>query len=695
MAALEHGDGGEAPLPRLKPELTFRLRQTDHSIVLVEDPISGTFFETDRETAALAQALDGQTLPDDALAHLIKSGVVHSIAPEMLPSVLTELSRNAMLAEGATEPAISTPRKRLGVIAQRIRLGRGDRFFQSMSRSFGWIHRAPGALIWLALVIAGGAKLIENWDRFVNELGALFSLNSLVYFWLAWLVTKAWHEFQHGIVTRNYGVEVREVGVLFILFLPLGAYVDASGVWRIDSRWRRLHVTAAGVLGEFALAAVAILLWSSLQPGPLASFLQSIIVAATISSLIFNMNPLMRFDGYFAIVDLFDVRNLYQRGIRAVRGSLFRIFASQSGGMEEPASILGYGWMALLWRYVVAGSLILLASHLAFGFGLLLAAAVIWALILMPAGRFLAAFAQLGRDAQWRGAIRLTLLTSLAVAALFVPLPDRVKAPGIVEFADQTEQRTTSAGQIVEIAVREDQPTSAGQLVMRLQNPMLVADAARLQADVAQQRTRLAAADAAKNPVERRRVSAELKTSLEELEETEVRLAGLELRSTGEGVILTDDIASMVSLWLERGDVAFEIGDPNRHEIQAWLTREDAQWISDSSGAVTFLPDIYGAPEIAMEIIRIDPRASRTLPPAAVTAEGGGPLEIVTDGEDQRLLIPRFKVALKPLETSDFLYAGVPGTLISDPDWRTGWSYVSNWIGGLEITNPADWASPQ
>ena len=693
VAEMTLGSAPEPETPAIRKELFFRPRANDPGTVLVEDPITGTFFETDRDTARLAQQFDGTVTLEEALATLHEQGEAASISAEMLPQIHAELTRMGLLADDDANKARSQRRPRFGIVSQRIRIGAGDLTFGALTRYFGWTHGWIGALICIVLVVLGGAGLIENQERFRNDLGGLLSYNGVLYLWLAWVLTKAWHEFQHGIVTKLYGIEVREVGVLLILFVPLGAYVDASAVWRLDSRWRRFHVTAAGLLGEFALAGAALIWWASLPTGELSIFLQAVIVAATISSVIFNMNPLMRFDGYYALVDALDVKNLYERGMMSVRGSLLRILTGQSTGIGEGGFVLVYGWLALFWRYVVALSLVLIASQLAFGFGAVLGAVVIWTLIFVPLGRFLATLGRLGTGPILRASIRAAVLLLIASGALFIPLPDRMTAPGLVEYAQRTEVRTDAPGQIVEIGFETRDRIGPEDLVMRLENPALQADIARLRAALARQQTLLSIALAAKTIGERQRIDEEMRSTREELAEAEHRLSGLEVRAPHQGVVLTPDIPERNGRWLARGDIAFEVGDPENYEIEAWLTREDLDRTKRTKTALTFRPETFGAEDIPVELVRFEPRAALSLPPPALTTEGGGPLAIATEGTERSLLTPRFLVVLRSVQSPEGWIPGLPGTVSSEPDWRTGWSYLTEMMEDIYLSDPARWAS--
>lgn len=678
----------------LRPELRFFYRDGDPAkAVLIEDPMGGAFIETDRDTAAFARLLNGERSPAQAYERLLRDRPNASLSQAEIRPVLEELGAHGLLrGQAAGPPQGMAAGRRMGPISQRVRLGSGDRFFDAAARTFGWLY-SPAMLVgWLVLLVVGLAELIAQWDAFYHELQSLLSVNLILMFWLAWVVSKAWHEFQHGVVARLHGVEVREFGILFILFVPLGAYVDVTGAWRLESRWPRLHITLAGIIGELGLGALAVLLWTRAPEGDWRAFLHALIVATTVSSLLFNANPLMRYDGYYALTDLTGVANLYQRGVTAVRDIAVRLLTGDAPRASEPPAIAIYGGLALLWRMVVAVALCVIAAHLAFGFGVILTLMVVWTMALAPLGKFAQAIWQSGVASRRKAALRVGLAVAVVAAAWFAPIPTWISAPGVVDYRDSLQLRAGASGAAVDIAAREGTSVEKGSPVVTLVNQPLQTEYRRLAARHEHARIELEQARSSENPTASQGKRELLEAVREEMAEAERRLGELDVRAPRSGIIFGGELRDLRGAWVKRGDLIGEIADLDTLEIKAWLLPEDVTMLKTASARFTFRPIGFGIPSLPVVLDRLDPAAAIELPPASITAEGGGPLAIDVSGEKRRLAETRFVSTFHPEVSADGWYPGAPGHLVSTIIWRPAGTIVSGWFDHIDWRDPAKWA---
>lgn len=679
-------------LPRLRPELRFIYRdEGDGELVLIEDTLGGGFMETDPETAAFARLLDGKRTGEEVYARLVADFPSAGLKPSDVLPLIDELRRHGLLigSESAAPPANAG--RTIGLISQRISLGAWDGFFSACAKRLTWLYSPLGALLWLVLLLAGAVALGGNWHTFRNDLGSLFSVDMVVLLWLAWVVSKVWHECQHGIVARLYDVEVRSVGILFILFLPLGAYVDVTGAWRVQSRWRRLHITAAGIMGELALGAAAVLLWTQAEAGEWKAVLQALIVATTLSTVVFNANPLMRYDGYYALVDLFRVSNLYQRGGAAARDRVLGWLTGIRPKVVERGWIEFYGWLALGWRLVAATTLTIVATHLAFGFGLALSAVVVWTMIVAPFGDFLRTVWKLGAGSWRKTAFRTGLLAVALVALWFMPIPVWLSAPGIIAYRDAFEIRAASSGIAADLFVKSGNSVTVGAPLVRLVNPSLQADRRRLLARQSGVDILLARARNDGDPVSQEGAEQALSAMRVEISDTEERVAGLSVRAQRSGVVYGKDLDSLAGRWIHRGQLVGEIAEPGRLEVKVWLLPDDVRMVRDAT-ELYFQPTVYGAPHIRVNLARIDPIASNALPPPALTAEGGGPLAVVLGGSEHKLVDVRFGSRFTPSALQASWVAGTPGRLTSGLRWRPIGSFATEWLHYVNLGHLPHWA---
>ena len=248
----------------------------------------------------------------------------------------------------------------------------------------GWIFSPLMTAAGLLLICGGVVVIATHGDRFIASSHLIFSPHNWLSMALVWVGLKIFHELAHALVCKRYGGEVREAGLIFILFAP-AAFVDVTSSWRFPSKWQRIHVAAAGMYVELVLAALAAMVWSQAESVVLRHALFNTIVMASLSTLVFNANPLMRFDGYYILGDLLEIPNLATEGSRFVRQLAARVFYGRVPPARELLGVRGwvvrlYGLAAWLWRLVVCISLLAAASILFKGAGLVLgvAGAVCW-----------------------------------------------------------------------------------------------------------------------------------------------------------------------------------------------------------------------------------------------------------------------------------------------------------------------------
>ncbi len=677
--------------PVLRPELRFTPRGRGSTAdVLIEDPLSGAYLETDPDTAAFARLLNGKRTPIQAFARLMRERPRASLALGEVEQVLALLQHHGMLVSGRAGAPIDVKRRRLGPISQRVRLGTGDRFFAICARRLWWLYSPVALVLGLTVVVIGASELVSRWGDFYHRLHFLFSADFIVLGWLAWVVSKAWHELQHGVVARLNGVRVREVGLLFILFVPLGAYVDVTDGWRLDSTWRRMQITFAGIAGELVLGSIAVLLWTRAPDGDWRTFLQLLIMATMVSSIVFNANPLMRYDGYYALTDLLKVPNLYQRGALAVRNATLRVLANAERAPEAPL-IVAYGWLALGWRILIASTLTMLAAHLAFGFGLVLALVVIWTMVFAPLGQMARAVWQKGIRARRTAATRLVWAGAALALLWYAPVPTWIRAPAVVEFKDGFKLHAISSGEVISVHMRDGDAVAQGDAVLSLQNAAMLAEYKRLEARRAHAEIGLAAASASDDPSATENKREVLASTEQELAEKARRVAALTLQSPKAGIVYGETLRDLEGAWLRRGDMVGEIAEPGRLRIRAWLLPDDVALLDGRTLRLTFRQVGWGMAAVPVELTRIEPSADVELPPDSLTAQGDGPLAIEL-GDKKRLQQPRFQSSFDPVADAGALYPGAPGRLTSSVVWRPLNSFVLQWFDHFDLRNPARWA---
>ena len=264
-------------------------------------------------------------------------------------------------------------------ISCKFRLFNPNRVLTSIQPYTQWAFSSWMFVIWLLTGGYAAATLFNNWDKLGGASAGIFSGTSWIWLLAIWIALKVVHEAAHGIACRRFGGEVPEAGVLLLLFTPM-AYVNVTSMWRFANRWHRIVVAAAGMYVELFISFVSIIVWHR-YPGVVGDIAFDVFVMSSVTTILFNANPLMRFDGYFILSDLLNVPNLYTKGTKWFGD---RIKSLTLASPKRPISTARriapsciYGTLAFFWKIIICFSLIIGASVIFYGAGIVLAASVL------------------------------------------------------------------------------------------------------------------------------------------------------------------------------------------------------------------------------------------------------------------------------------------------------------------------------
>ncbi len=359
----------------------------------------------------------------------------------------------------------------------RIPLWRPDAF---LNRAWPWLQRlGPGLLRYgLPATLGLGVFLVSrDWERFLATFPHLFSLGGALAFGVALFFAKLCHEFGHAFMAKRAGCRVQSMGVAFMVLLPL-FYTDVSDAWRVNDRKARLLIGAGGVLAEMLLACIALLAWSLLPDGAARTAAFMLASATWLTTLAVNLNPLMRFDGYFLLSDLWEVDNLQGRAFALCRWRLRETLFGYGEPAPEPwppgmqRRLLWWGFLSWLWRAVLFFGIALAVYHLFFKLlGIVL--------MLVELGWFI--FLPIVKEArEWwsrreQAHTPRVLLTGLGLLALLllVALPWRssVQVPAMLEAGRVTALHAPVAARVRQVNVVDGQAVEQGALLVELESP--------------------------------------------------------------------------------------------------------------------------------------------------------------------------------------------------------------------------------
>ncbi|MEN0105326.1 MAG: biotin/lipoyl-binding protein [Pseudomonas sp.] len=361
----------------------------------------------------------------------------------------------------------------------RIPLWRPDAF---LNRTWPWLERFGPALLRIGMpliLLLGGLLVARDWERFIATFPHLFSLGGAAAFAVALTFAKLCHEFGHAYMAKRAGCRVQSMGVAFMVMLPM-FYTDVSDAWRVNDRRSRLLIGAGGVMAELLLACLALLAWSLLPDGPARSAAFMLASATWITTLAVNLNPFMRFDGYFLLSDLWAVDNLQGRAFALCRWRLRESLFGYGEPAPEPWSpamqrrLLWWGYGSWLWRAALFFGIALAVYHMFFkllGIFLMLVE-LLWFIALPVFSEAKVWWRQRERAHPGKALLLAGSLLGLLLV-LLVPWRSSVDIPAQLEAAGNTALHAPLPARVKRVAVTDGQAVQAGDLLLELESPDL------------------------------------------------------------------------------------------------------------------------------------------------------------------------------------------------------------------------------
>jgi putative peptide zinc metalloprotease protein len=534
--------------------------------------------------------------------------------------------------------------------------------------------------LWLGILLWGGWTAFENRSALLDQTEGVLSVANLPWLYVCLAGLKIFHEAGHAFVCKRFGGEVRTVGVMFLLFTPL-PYVDASSSWGFTNRWHRIYATFAGMAVEFFFAAAGALVWAHTAPGLIHSLAFNVMLIGSISSILFNGNPLLRFDAYYMLSDYAEIPNLYQKGQQQWKyfgdRYLLGTVAAQSKATDRKEWIwlTSYGLLSFLYLMVITLGIALFLMDQWLPLGLLVVAMTVYSRLLAPLNQL---FKHLGGTATQGNRRRAVAVVGAFGLALFfmlavVPFPDSTRAQGIVKANHASNVYVQTTGQLDELLVHHGERVRAGQLLASFSNLDLsteirLTEAAQLETQsqirqaLHQGGENLFAQEQKANALELRRVNL-----LEQRQQ-------LQLRAAQDGEWVAPDLHEHLGTWMQRGQAMGEVVDVSNFRFVAVMRQEQADILFQNNFHDAELR-LSGQAEtpLSLPLVTIIPFQSNNLPSNSLGWLGGGDIAVNTQDPS----------GTKATESFFLLQSEIPGNQLLDSTVLHGLS------GTLRLQMPA------
>jgi putative peptide zinc metalloprotease protein len=641
----------------LRPQLVARARLHRHRYrgevwYLLQDPASGRVHRFTPAARLVLAAMDGRRsvqdlwtlagrqLGDEAptqddLIHLL--GQLHGadlLMTDVPPDALELFDRGEREARSKSRRSWANP------MAMRIPLWDPGRFLDRHLPLWRLLWGRGGALLWLSVVLPALLLLPSHWADLSNNLSdRVLQPDNLVLIGLLFPFIKFLHEMGHATAARAASGEVHDMGVMLLVLMPV-PYVDASSANVLRSRWARARIGAAGMIVEVFIAAIAFLVWISVEPGLLRAILFNAMLMAGVSTLIFNGNPLLRYDAYYILADLVEIPNLAAQSSRywgyLLQRHVLRLrdVSSNAHEFSERAWFGAYGLLSAIYRTFVTVAISLFIGSRFFFIGVVLA---LWAaamMIVTPLVKSLKALNALPETQERRSRVygMLGLVAgAIILLVVAVPMPFRTQAEGVVWLPEQAIVRAGAGGFVRTLHTAPGTWVKPGALLASSTDPALHAQVRLLQARVDE----LEATYALEFVADRTRadiVRDQLDHERAQLARSEERAQGLQVSASIPGRFTVQQAADLPGRHLRQGEVIGYVIGAEPPVLRVALDQASIELVALSTREVQIrLEGSLDVPH-AGRILRQVPAGRGEVSNLALASGGGG--RIATDPRD-------------------------------------------------------------
>jgi putative peptide zinc metalloprotease protein len=686
----------------LRPGVTVRLHhyRQDPWYVYYEAAHCG-FFRARPDTHALIMEITpARMLNDIWRSHADKSPETAPGQQDFFELISALYSANLIYVEGGVnetqilERALGKKKKPLPariseLLFFRIPIWDPEPFLKRNVAAINAVYSWPAIGLVALTLIWAGIEFVLNRERAFSQSTEILQLGNLIPLYIAIFITHFFHELSHAALTKYFGGHVRTMGIMLLMFTPL-PYADLTSVWNFRDKWRRAMVGAAGMYADLFACSLATIFWAYAPPGALNEISLNLMFVTAVYTFVFNINPLMRFDGYYILSDLVEIPNLHTTA-KAQFTAFFRTrFLKEQESPNDIVSPRRRAWLIAffiisnIYRIMIMTGIVFFVADQYFGLGLLAAFALAYNAFIAPVAKALKPLKSPHFLRKHRLKLSLSALTAVVViaAVLFVPVPDNRRLDGVIEAENRMRVFVPVNGQLVRSAQPTGTAVAKGDVIAVLENSELDLQRIGMEARMlgAQMRRTQAISTGA---AEIAAIDQELATIRESLGFMQEQLDDLTIRAPMDGIWISEQLTGQTGNWINRGtEIGAIIGD-STYIFQGVLRQESADGIGGldhSDVSIKIEGQRFETQTVsALEIL---PYSRRELPSVALSPLAGGSNAISTEDPQAANAVERFFLITANLgQGADAIHAlhgrsgwlrmSLPNKPIATQSWRS------------------------
>ena len=631
--------------PRLVPQARID-RHLYRGLVwyVVQDQAGGRYHRLNPAAYALVLEMDGTRTVQSLWEHANATGAGDACTQNEIVDLLVQLHAADLLqVDASPDSALLFDRYKkkqraplmqwlMNPMSLKLPLVDPGEFLTRWAPSLAWCFSRFGAALWLAVVLPAIVLAVQNWHQLtINLSDQVLSSNNLIVMVLVFPVIKLLHELGHGFAARVWGGAVHEMGLMFLVFVPV-PYVNASCSASFSSKSQRVIVAAAGMLVELFVASLAMYVWVLIEPGIARAIAFNIIVVAGVSTLLINGNPLLRYDGYYILSDLIEIPNLAQRGHKFY-SYLWDRYVFGVRDIEPPIETVSEKWwlvfytpLAWCYRLFVTVSIIIFVAGKFFIFGVLIA---LWGMVTLLGVPLWKAYHHLTRSPVLQRrriqAIRISLglFAGVVIAVFVIPVPLHTLAQGVVWLPEESILRAREGGFFVRWLVQPGERVRQGEQLFLLEDRALVAELEVARAKVLEAEAKYRAeqfSDPAKAALSLDQLQRE-RILFQKTEERAEKLVG---RAGADGVLVAFQSRDMPERYFKKGEFLAYVLEKKTLIARVVIPQDDIDLVRTRYRSAEFrfadwIAQTHDAGMVRQAVGGID-----ELPTAALGIQGGG-----------------------------------------------------------------------
>ena len=634
---------------------------------VIEDEATGRHHRLDPKAYAFVGRLDGQVSVDRLWNELLEALKDQSPTQHDIVRLVGQLHQ-ADLVQCELTPDIEELFRRqerrerqlrwgmLNPLAFRTPLFDPTRLLDWLQPKTVWLFSQSALMVWIFSVLLGGIIAVQNWTAIVTHAGTHLPSTRYVFLvWLCYPILKSLHELAHALAVRHWGGNVHEIGVSLLVLMPV-PYVDASAAMLFSDKYARIVVSVAGIVVEVFFAVLGLIVWLNVSDGVVRDIAFTVMAIGGVSTVMFNGNPLLKFDGYYVLADWLEIPNLNFQVKRywswMARRYLLRVKKIDpiDTAPGEIKWLFSYGLLSWFYRFAVMLVIAAWFSH----FSLLLAALAVllflYPLIIKPVYeifQYLRASHEIRRH-RFRAWVSTSgFVIAAAMFLMFVPLPYSTVAQGVVWLPDKAKIRAGVEGFVEDILVADGSQVRRGQPLIRLNNDALDIRKKVAQSKLATLKARYYAS-IGHDSAETDQLREEMSTVKNGFAQIEKEIDQLVIRSPLDGTLVIPHPEDQPGTLIAKGTILGYVFARQDVRLRAVIPQADAQLVRHRTKSVSVRVADHLQHIFQGELDRAVPSATTKLPSAALGYAGGG--NILTDPMDKenlRALEPVFIVDVR------------------------------------------------